>query len=335
MPSPAHDVLVQALHDDVALLPAILSRLRGVELPPLVGPMDSVVRLARPVEVRPDVVHRTDRGWVVCEVQHAIDRKKGRRWLVASSVLFDETQQMGDVVVLTPSAAVARWARRAGHVRGPAGTRLQITPVVVYLSPSAARALLDPEAPHLALCAAWAMQRRHGKVAAEVADDAIRVTERLPQPLQDAQARAIFDILHRQLYARLLREAHMHPNQTPERPSVRKLRELLEEQGMAKGMAKGEASGMAKGEAKGRAAGFAEAKQADLLLIFSERGLPVTAEERARIAACTDVEQLSDWLRRAITTGSAAEALAPGATPLQPAARPQRAPAKPRRRASR
>ncbi len=35
-------------------------------------------------------------------------------------------------------------------------------------------------------------------------------------------------------------------------------------------MAKGEA----KGRAEGRAEGFAEAKQGDLLLIFSERGLP-------------------------------------------------------------
>ena len=322
MASPAHDVLVQALRDDVALLPEILSRLRGIVLPRIVGPIDSAVRLARPVEVRPDVVHRTAQGWVVCEVQHKIDRKKGRRWLLASSVLLDETHRMGDVVVLTVSAAVARWARRVGHVRGPGGTRLQITPLVVHLSLRAARALLDPGAPHLALCAAWAMQRRHGAEAARVADDAVLITERLPQPLQDVQARAIFDILNQHLYARLLREAAMHPNQTPERPAVRKLRELLEERGSAKGLAKGLAEGLARG------------KQGDLLLIFSERGLPVTAEERALISACTDVEQLSAWLRRAITAGSAAEVLATPVSPAKASSRPRRARPKVSRRTS-
>ncbi len=240
-----------------------------------------------------------------------------------------------------------------GHVRGPAGTRLQITPVVVHLGPAAARALLGPRAPKLALCAAWAMQRRHGEEAARVADDAILVTEHLPKALQDAQVHAILDILNRQLYARLLREAAMHPNQTPERPSVRKLRELLEKQGMAKGIAagmekgiaagmekgiaagmeKGIAAGMEKGIAagmekglekgleKGRAEGLAEGKRGDLLLVFSERGLPVTAAERARIAACTDVELLSMWVRRAITAGSAAEVLADMPRPKKAAAR--------------
>ena len=127
----------------------------------------------------------------------------------------------------------------------------------------------------------------------------------------------------------------MHPNQTPERPAIRKLRELIENRGMAKGLAEGRAEG----KAEGKAEGLAEGKRGDLLLIFSERGLPVTARERARIAACADVEQLSAWLRRAITAGSVAEALATPEGSGKPASRsvamgPQAAPnpaARPRR----
>src|SRR5690349_7245307 len=119
MASPAHDVLAQALRDDATLLPELLSRLRGLALPPLGTPIDSSVRLARPVEVRPDVVHRTNEGWIVCEVQNQVDLPKGRRWLLVASVLYDETQKMGDVVVVTASAAVARWALQTGHVSGP------------------------------------------------------------------------------------------------------------------------------------------------------------------------------------------------------------------------
>ena len=312
MASPAHDVLVQVLRDDPALLPEILSRLRGVALPPLAGAVDSSVRLARPVEVRPDVVFRTATGWVVCEVQNRIDPKKGRRWLLACSVLFDETRQMGDVVILTASAAVARWARRVGHVVGPAGTRLQVTPVVVYLSLRAVRALLDPKAPALGLCAAWAMHHRHGAAAARVVEDAINLTDHLPPSLRGAQLRAILAVLNQRMLSRL-REAPMDPNHIPERPAVRKLREFLESVGEKRGLAEGKA----------------ESKQEDLLTVFSERGLPVTAGERARIRECTDIGRLSEWFRRAITAASVAEALA--AAPSSKGAPPRDTPQSPPR----
>ena len=170
----------------MGLLPAILAKLGKAPLPRLLGAIDSTLRLARPAEVRPDIVYRTRDGWALCEVQNKIDPPKRRRWPLAAALLLDKTRHMGDVVVLTASLAVARWARNAAHHRGPAGTRLRLTPVVVYLGPRHARALLDPERPELALCAAWAMQHRHGRAAAAVVERAIEVTAGLPTPLRDA-----------------------------------------------------------------------------------------------------------------------------------------------------
>lgn len=195
MTSPAHDVLVQALRDDLALLPEILSRVRGIAIPRVLGAMDSAVRLSRPVEV---------------------------------------------------------------------------------------------------------------------VEDAIALTDHLPPPLQQAQVHAIFGVLSQRMLDRL-REDTMHPNTISERPAVRKLRELLEKQGHARGLA------------EGRSEGRAEARQADLLTIFSERGLPLTVEERTRIEGCMDVELLAEWHRRAITAASVVEALAPSPTPRKPASRPRRA----------
>ena len=314
----AHDVLVQALREDATLLPAILSRLRQGHLPPLTGPIDSAVRFTRPAEVRPDVTRRTERGWVVGEVQNKIDPIKRRRWLLAAAILHDETQQMGDVIVLTASASVARWARKVAHVRGPAGTRLQLTPVVVHLSLRRAKALLDPQAPQLALFAAWAMQHRHGPAAARVVEAAFDLTDHLPPPLRQAQWRAIFDVLSDKMLSRL-REAAMHPDRVTERPAVRKTRLLLE----------------SIGEKRGLEQGRAEAARSSLLMVLSERGLGPTDEERAHIEACSDVAQLGLWLRRAVTAASVADVLAATVTATRPAAKPRRTRLSPAARTSR
>jgi hypothetical protein len=63
--------------------------------------------------------------------------------------------------------------------------------------------------------------------------------------------------------------------------------------------AQGEAEGEAKGEAKGRA-------QA-VLAVLAARRIEVGADLRAKIAGCTDLVQLDQWLRRAATAVSAAE----------------------------
>ncbi len=326
----AHDVLVQALREDATLLPAILSRLRQGHLPPLKGPIDSAVRFTRPAEVRPDVAHRTAHGWVVGEVQNKIDPIKRRRWLLAAAILHDETKQMGDVVVITASAAVARWARKVAHVRGPAGTRLQLTPVVVHLSLRRAKALLDPKAPHLALFAAWAMQHRHGLAAARVVEAALDLTDHLPPPLREPQWHAIIDVLNNEMLSRL-REAAMHPDRVTERPAVRKTRLLLESIGEKRGLEQG----LAKGRDEGRNEGRAEAARGDLLLVLTERGLTPAASERARIEACADVAQLGLWLRRAVTAASVAEVLAATVTAPTPAPKPRRTRPSPAARPSR
>ena len=195
------------------------------------------------------------------------------------------------------------------------------------LSLRCARSLLDPASPQLALCAAWAMQHRHGPAAARIVERAIDITSHLPPPLRDAQWRAILDVLSEKMLSRL-REVAMHPDRVPERPAVRKLRLFLEQKGRAEGLAEGKAEGLAAGKAEGLAAGkaegLAEGKREDLLTVLLERGLPLTDEERARIEKCTDVEQLRLWHRRAITAASAADVLATAAKSEKPAPRPRR-----------
>lgn len=61
--------------------------------------------------------------------------------------------------------------------------------------------------------------------------------------------------------------------------------------------------GKAEGIAEGKAEGEAEA----ILLVLEARGLEITAQERARIAECTDLAQLKAWVTRAATVPSTSD----------------------------
>jgi hypothetical protein len=223
--------------------------------------------------------------------------------MLGAAALHDGTRQMGELVVITASSSVARWAQRAAHVQGPVGTSLRLSPLVLLLDEKLAGKLLDPAAPELALCAAWAMHDRHDAQAESIVDRAMEVNEALPEPLRTSQLHAILGVLSKQLRARL-EQAMINPDHIHESPTIRRLRLRLEAAGEKRGRAEGEAAGRAEGEA----AGLAKA----VLTVLETRGLPLTDADHARIRECADIAQLDAWLRRAATASSAAEVLSTG-----------------------
>ena len=62
-------------------------------------------------------------------------------------------------------------------------------------------------------------------------------------------------------------------------------------------------SARAEGRAEGQALGEAQA----VLTVLEARGLAPTAEQRQRILACTDLEQLNTWVRKAVTLADVEE----------------------------
>ena len=112
---------------------------------------------------------------------------------------FDARGSMGDLVVITPHASVARWARSIGRDTGPLGTHLRWTPRVVHVSARAAEKLLDKEHPELAFFAAWAVQHRHGAAARRVVRRALELSGQLPESLRRAQFRAILNVVSRRM----------------------------------------------------------------------------------------------------------------------------------------
>jgi predicted transposase YdaD len=71
--------------------------------------------------------------------------------------------------------------------------------------------------------------------------------------------------------------------------------------------AEGEAHGEARGETRGHARGEAEA----ILTVLDEQGIAVPTHAREAILACTDLDQLTTWLRRAVRARTIDDVLTP------------------------
>lgn len=69
---------------------------------------------------------------------------------------------------------------------------------------------------------------------------------------------------------------------------------------------------LAKGHAKGRDEGRVQGEADAVLAVLAARGIQVSDESREHITACTDDDQLQDWIRRAATAETIDDVLAPG-----------------------
>jgi hypothetical protein len=302
--------MVLALREDPSLLRRLLA-LAGRRVPLRAMTVeDTAVRWVASAEVRPDLLLSGPGGaWLAVEVQRQIDRAKERRWFLLTAVLTDQRGVLGDLLVVTASAAVARWARRL-HRRGRSGTEVQLRPTVLLLAGGALEALLDPKRPSLAFLAAWAMQDRRGAAARRVVRRALALTEALPEGLRQAQVRAILNVLSAPMLA-YLKEATVDINKIPESPWVRAWRLELE--------AKGKVEGKVEGLSEGLSEGLAQA----VLAVLAARGLAVTEAQSAKVLGCKDRTQLDAWLRAAVAVTSADEVLMASDAPGEaPAARP-------------
>lgn len=284
MPSPAHETLILHLAQHPELLSELVQRILGGPAGEPLRVVDSALRLANPIEVRPDLVLEGASSWVIFEAQGSTDEAKGRRWAVAAAVLVDQRRVMGDVLVMTHSPAIAEWSLQVAVLRGPWGTELALKPRVILVDEQAAELLLDPSAPHLAFFAAWAMQDRHGPDAIRIVDRAVAISGELPAPLQKAQVQAILNVLS-PVMLETWRQRMESIASAPESPAFKLFREQIE----------------ARAEAR------AEAKI--LLRLLQQRGFVVSPEQSQRVLSCRDSVQIEAWVDRVLTAAKLEDVL--------------------------
>lgn len=216
---------------------------------------------------------------------------------------------MGDLVVLTPSRSVARWARNVCLEVGPHGTRNRMLPINLWVSDKKVHCLLNEAYPRLAFFAAWAMHDRYGPRAQRVVEKALRITNLLPDGLRQRQAHAIFDVLNKRLRAEMKETPMLLNTKIPESPFLNQW--LAELRVIAQAQAEAEIE--------------AKTRRDALLTIFQARGLTVSPREKNRILKCADPATLHHWLAAAVHAPSVKQALA--STPAQSPNRTSQPPA--------
>jgi len=281
MPSITHEAWVLLFRNRPELAPELLRDALGVTLPAYAEARVEAADLSdvNPAEYRADLVVLLVDGKpvlaIVVEVQLQPDNRKGFTWPVYIAGLRARFECPACVLVVTPSESVADWARTPIEV-GP-GSR--VVPFVV--GPKAVPVIRDVEAakrdPELAVLSAMA----HGKdeVGLQIATAALEAC----RGLDDERSLLYLDLVGDSLndIARAAFEDLMASN--------------YEFQGT---LAK-------KHRAEGRAEGEAHGEARSVLKFLEARGLVVSEAQKTRILACTDLEVLDGWIRKAVTVASA------------------------------
>lgn len=284
-----HESLRVLFQNCPELAPALLREALGVELPEY-----SSVRIESadltdivPAEYRADLVVLLVSGKpvlaIVVEVQLAQDDRKLFTWPAYAAGLRARFECPAVVLVVTSDPAVARWASRPI----PIGPGAAMSPWVI--GPDAVPVVTDPEraasAPELGVLSAMAHGHDEQEIAVKVGLAAMAGASHVSDPDQfvlysDLILNALSEAARKAL--QMIPEGYQY--QTP------LIRESIE-----------------KGQREGRAAGRAAEKALSVLEVFEARDIPVSTEHRERILGCSDLDVLSQWLKRAVTVASADE----------------------------
>ncbi|MGQ0575418.1 MAG: hypothetical protein ACT4RN_14600 [Pseudonocardia sp.] len=281
MPSPLHEVLVEMFRTRPSLAAELLDGPLGVRLPAFESArVDSSTFTELPAtEYRADAVVMLAAGdapafAVIVEVQLGRDPDKKWSWPAYLTNLRARLHCPVAVLVLCLDTAIAAWC--AGPIDlGPGSV---ITPLV--LGPRQVPLITDParaaETPELAVLSAIA----HG--GGPSGDDVLDAVLGAFAAVDPDRAALYCDVVLAALPAAARSYLEALVTATYEYQSEFARRYFSE------------------GKAAGHAAGEARA----VLAVLDARGVDVPADARARISACTDVDQLDAWVRRAVTAAS-------------------------------
>lgn len=288
MPSAIHEALVLLFQSNPGLAAILLGEVLGIELPPYADVRDASSSFSemKPPEYRADtVVQLVDESGkpalsVIVEVQLAVKEKKRRDWLAYTASAERQLGRDACVLVVTPDAAVARWAQKPTSF----GLVSTFTPLVI--GPEQVPLLTDPEEakrrPFLAVLSAVA----HGQDELEQAIAAASLARDAIVPLADGDV--YFDLIKATLSEAARKAFEMLPA-TYE----------YQDESLRRSFHKGQESG----RMEGRTEGIAHS----VVLLLRARGIELSPENEARIVACHDAEQLDRMLIKAASLQSVAE----------------------------
>ncbi|MBO3736292.1 hypothetical protein [Actinoplanes flavus] len=272
MPSHLHEILIEMFRGRPSLAAELLDGPLHGDLPEYDEAHLSSAELTdvAPTEYRADAVITLTRSGdivlaVVVEVQRRADAQKRRSWPAYVATLYARLGCPVALLVLCPQQSVADWAMRDIRL-GPPGS--QVTPVV--FGPAQTPLITDP---------ATARQMPELAVLSTLA----HAGEADPTPLFKALFSAL-DVIEAD------RAALYHDFMLTALPAA--TRKLLEE--FMTTTDHPYKSDWARRQ-------FAEGEATAILTVLAARGLEISDEARTTITGCTDLDQLTEWIRRAAT----------------------------------
>jgi hypothetical protein len=283
MPSMLHEALLTLFRNRPELAPELLRDVLGIELPAYTEARIDSAELTEiiPAEYRADLVILLVDGrpvlGIVVEVQLGKDPRKRFTWPVYAAGLRARLECDACVLVVTADDAVAAWAAEpialgSGSVFKPLVVGPRGVPVVN--SPELAHGV-----PELAVLSAMAHGRGDVDTAVQIALAVAGATEGL-----DPDRCALYSDLVMAALSEAARKAlQMLPSgyEFQYEPYRR-----LQLQGQAS---------------------RAESKAEAVLDVLDARGIAVADAQRERVLACTDLDTLRTWVRRAATVTGADE----------------------------
>ncbi|WP_338700003.1 hypothetical protein V2W30_25240 [Streptomyces sp. Q6] len=296
MVTSSHEFIHRIFQDHPEVLGPVLCAL-GVPVPP--APEIKVISPDatehKPLERRADsVLHVTWAGsedvTVIVESQQRVKPDKPASWAYYLGYYATKYERPALLLVTTRDRATARWAAGPFHFGAAGWTSHTVHPLV--LGPDSIPAITSPDAAaeNLAVAALAAVLRSEDPESPAILESLALALAAIPvensgywwESLDFSLGKGRAHDIWRDLMATI----HFPGHGT-----------FAEEQYLA-----GEAQGEAKGEAKGKAEG--------VLRILDHRGIDTTAEDRRRIAECTDLDTVDRWMDRAFSVASATELFA-------------------------
>ena len=284
MPSFDHELQVRLFHNHPDLAPRMLRDTVGFPVPHYaraeLGCSDHTKLKPTPFKSDNVVVLYDETGArklaIITEVQLRKADDKPYSWPLYAATVWQIVKCPVKVMVLCPDAATERWARTPITFEFEGAT---LTPAVI--GPSNTPEIKDPdqarELPELAVLSAAA----HGDKA-EVLKAAEAALDSVPE-----DTRLIYNDF-------ILSKLNV---------AARRMWEDL----MTTGTYEWQSDFARKYVSQGRELGLVEKQREDILRLLDGRGIAVSPDDRVRINACDDLDQLETWFNRAITATSVDE----------------------------
>ncbi|MCX4665668.1 hypothetical protein OG453_03095 [Streptomyces sp. NBC_01381] len=293
MVSSSHEALHRIFQKDAGLLVRSLQRLLHIPFPEPreIKALDVDLTEIEPIERRCDSLLRvdTDDGnfLFVIESQGRKDEAKRGSWAYYLSYLYEKYHCEPVLIVVTQSAATARWAAKPIQFGLPGWPSLTVRPLV--LGPENVPVIADRHVAERDVPLAVFSAITHGR-----GQGAAAILGALAEALKTIDPEAAGS------FAQLTRSGLVDPRAKEIWEELMTVTKYFFDHPLAEQV-------RAEGRVEGREEGRVDDRAEMVLNNLVWRGLDVPPAVRERVTACTDLDQLTVWARRALQVSDATE----------------------------